>query len=356
MHIAINTLPLSGDHTYRGTGVYTKNLIDALLQFEKGNTYSFFTQSKDIPDTTDLTHYPFFDPFFLSLPLFRNFKTVVTVHDVIPLVFPDKFPPGFRGQVKWQVQRLSLLRSQAVITDSNRSKDDIERLIGFSSKRVHVVPLSPTEQYKPINDLKIVKRVRQGYNLPESFVLYVGDINWNKNIPGLLHVWKNVIGKNSKKRNYKLVLAGSAFLNIDLKETKEMQQIIDHLGLKNDVQCPGFIESDDMPGLYGLAECVVLPSWYEGFGLPILEAMACGVPVVASDKGSIPEISGPSKLFNPMHETDMAHAILDTINLSRGERQKIIAKGLLWVKQYSWKRVAHETVAVYRSVYEDKHI
>ena len=111
MNIAINTLPLSTEHRMRGTGVYTKNLIDALQKYEKKLSYTFFTRVTDIPKNTDLVHYPFFDPFFLTLPFPKPFPTVVTVHDLIPLVFPDKFPAGIqRG-----TQDLAGVRGTALI-------------------------------------------------------------------------------------------------------------------------------------------------------------------------------------------------------------------------------------------------
>lgn len=350
MHIAINTLPLSTEHRMRGTGVYTKNLIEALVKYEKQHTYTFFTRRQDIPKRTDVVHYPFFDPFFLTLPFFKQYPTAVTVHDMIPLLFPDKFPSGIRGGIKWQVQRFSLMGAAAILTDSECSKLDIARLTTKQKERIHVVPLAPSPKYTHVRDERVLQKMRQQYHLSDEYVLYVGDVNWNKNVLGLLEAWRIVRSKLSKNRTCQLVLAGSAFSNGELRETRDILQRINSLGIFKSIVRPGFIKDEDMSSLYSGAICLVSPSWYEGFGFPILEAMVCGVPVVASNRGSIPEISGPSKIADPGKVGDLAHAIKEIIELQGDEREALIKKGIEWARQYSWKRVAHETVAVYEKI------
>ncbi|MEK7533160.1 MAG: glycosyltransferase family 1 protein [Patescibacteria group bacterium] len=350
MKIAINTLPLSTEHRMRGTGVYTKNLIEALATYEKKHSYFFFIRVQDIPERTDVVHYPFFDPFFLTLPFIKRFPTVVTVHDLIPLVFPDKFPPGLRGKLKWQIQRLSLLGSSGVITDSQCSKDDIVRITGRKQSGIHVVPLAQSQQYRRITGDAVLKQVRQRYHLPDEYVLYIGDVNWNKNVIGLINAWKVVLAKNVKSRSCKLVLAGSAFTDAEVRETREILHLIDSFGMSKHVIRPGFIKDEDMAGVYSASSCVVLPSWYEGFGFPILEAMACGVPVVATNRGSVPEISGPARVVDPADTNVIAKTILEMLQLSELERRELIRKGFEWIKYFSWKRVASETVAVYEHI------
>lgn len=350
MKIAINTLPLSTEHRMRGTGVYTKNLIDALVKYEKQHAYSFFTRQQDIPKRTNAVHYPFFDPFFLTLPFFKQYPTAVTVHDMIPLLFPDKFPPGIRGGVKWQIQRLSLMGAAAIITDSECSKADISRLTTKQKERIHVVPLAPSPRYVRVSDEHILRKMREAYHMPDEYVLYVGDVNWNKNVTGLLEAWKIVRSKLSKSRACALVLAGSAFSNIELKETRDILQLIHTLGIGKSVMRPGFIKEEDMSSLYSGAQCLVSPSWYEGFGFPVLEAMICGTPVVASTRGSVPEISGPSKSANPGNIGELARAIKETVELNKKERETLVKKGIEWAKQYTWRRVARETAAVYDKI------
>ncbi len=347
MNIAINTLPLSTEHRMRGTGVYTKNLIDALKAYEKTHRFTFFTSWDSLPKDTDVVHYPFFDPFFLTLPFHKPYPTVVTVHDLIPLIFPDKFPAGIRGGFKWQVQRLSLRGARAIITDSECSRRDIVRLSGKHKESVHVVPLAPSPKYRHvISDADINASLRR-YNIPQQYVLYVGDVNWNKNVPGLLAAWKTFRATN---KTHHLILLGSAFIDTEIRETRDILHAIESLGIAKSVIRPGFIRDEDMAAVYSGADGVVLPSWYEGFGFPVLEAFACGTPVAATNKGSVPEISGPAKTFDPGRPNEMAHAIAEIIHLTPEARAALIKKGLEWVKAYTWRRVARETVAVYDQV------
>lgn len=350
MNIAINTLPLSTEHRMRGTGVYTKNLIDALTKYEKNHSYSFFTRLDDIPKKTDVVHFPFFDPFFLTLPFFKHYPTVVTVHDLIPLVFPDKFPAGVRGRVKWQMQKISLMGAKGIITDSLCSKTDIVRLIGIPEDRVHVVPLAPSPLYTKARSGDVTDGMRARYHLPEQYVLYVGDVNWNKNVSGLLRAWKQVRAKQPKQSDMKLVLVGSAFTDAELPETRNILREIETLGITKSVVRSGFVKNEDMASLYAGAKCTVLPSWYEGFGFPVLESMACGTPVVATNRGSVPEIAGPALIADPGDTAALARAIREVVTLSPASRKALVKAGLEWAKKFTWKTVARDTAAAYERV------
>ena len=351
MNIAINTLPLATEHRMRGTGVYTNNLIEALQKYGKKHSYSFFTRVQDIPKNTDVVHYPFFDPFFLTLPPWKRHPTIVTVHDLIPLVFPDKFPPGLRGKLKWYLQKTSLRGATRIITDSECSKGDIVRLIGKRESEVKVVPLAPSPGYKPVTDKEALTSVKSEYHLPDEYVLYVGDVNWNKNVTGLIEMWKMVKSRLPKTRHISLVLIGSAFVDYELKETRDLLHLIDHLNVGKTIIRPGFIKDEDMSSVYSASSCVVLPSWYEGFGLPVLESFVCGVPVVATNRGSVPEISGPASVSDPQQAEAFASAILNILSMPARERSALIYKGWSWVKQFSWQRVARETVAIYENTF-----
>ncbi len=350
MNIAINTLPLVTEHRMRGTGVYTKNLIDALQKYEKNHSYSFFTRVQDIPRNADMVHYPFFDPFFLTLPFFKQYPTVVTVHDLIPIVFSDAFPPGVKGRIKWHIQRLSLMGVKRIITDSECSKRDIGRLIGKDASWVDVVPLAPSPMYQRILNREQLGVVKKRYHLPDEYVLYVGDVNWNKNVMGLIDIWKIVKAKLAKSSDVKLVLVGSAFADTEIKETRDLVHLMDSSHIGKSILRPGFIKDEDMASVYSAASCVVLPSWYEGFGLPVLEAMACGVPVVATNRGSVSEISGPAIIEDPQATEAFAKGIIHLVAMPQGKRNEIINKGFAWVRAFTWQRVAHETVKTYERV------
>jgi len=182
MHIAINDSPLSSGHSARGVGVYTKLLIESLRKYVPEHSYTLFTRPENIPKDADVVHYPFFDPFFLTLPLRKFRPTVVTVHDLIPLVFPSHFPKGIRGSIKWQIQKMALRGVSHIITDSDTSKNDVAAIVGFPKERIHTVYLAASSAFsKPIPS-------KTKLHLPKMYVLFVGDVNWNKNVYGLLDV------------------------------------------------------------------------------------------------------------------------------------------------------------------------
>ena len=339
MNIAIDITPLQTDHKDRGVGMYTKLLIEALQKYESNHSYSFFTRGQKISNDIELIHYPYFDPFFITLPFFYHKPTVITVHDLIPLVFMEHFPAGIRGALKWHFQRMRLTRVSRIITDSESSKRDIKSIAGFPEARIDVVPLAASPKFGRVNDEAELARVKKQYHLPESFVLYVGDVNWNKNILGLLEAFRKV------KRP--LVLVGKAFLDESLPEVQRINAFIDNNKLSNDVVKLGAVPVEDLVAIYNCASVYVQPSFYEGFGLPVLEAMACGVPVVTSRASSLAEIAGPAIIVDPSDSKDIARGLLEAIMITPAKRKALIAAQTQWVQQFSWERVARETILSY---------
>jgi glycosyltransferase involved in cell wall biosynthesis len=339
MHIAIDIAPLSTEHKTRGIGSYAKNLIEALQKYEKKHSYTFFTRGIKVPKNVDLVHYPYFDPFFLTLPLRKTKRTIVTVHDLIPLVFPDKFPPGIKGLLKWRMQKFSLMGAKRIITDSGQSKVDIHRLAGLSNDRIDVVPLAPAPIFGVISNKKKLEKIRKKYKLPNRFVLYVGDVNWNKNVHGLLDALHRL--------KFDLVLVGKAFEDKSLVEMRLLNKHIASLRLAKRVKKLGFVPEEDLVAIYNLASVYVQPSFYEGFGLPVLEAMACGCPVVCSYVASLREIGGPAIAVEPNDPENIASGIFRVVAMNTDEREKLIHEELAWVNKFSWKSVATKTVASY---------
>ena len=344
MRIAIDVSPFQSGHKIRGVGKYTELLIRALKQYKSEHSYHSFTRGQSIPKNIDLVHYPFFDPFFLTLPFLKFRPTVVTVHDLIPIAHAQHFPRGIRGEVKWQIQRLSLRGAKEVITDSKASKQDIRTFAGVPLNNISVVYLAPLEIFHPNKDSNALSRVSKFLLLPHRFILYVGDVNWNKNIPGLLRAFALI---RKKVNGLKLVLVGKQFLNTDLIETQIINALIKSLNINSFVLRLGFVSEINLAAVYGLASVYVQPSFAEGFGFPVLEAMACGCPVVAANVSSLPEIAGPSKLVDPTKAQSIADGMLWMLNKSESERKMLIHEGNDWVKRFSWRQVAKETVAVY---------
>ena len=342
MHIAIDISPTQSGHKARGVGQYTKLLQAALQKTHSKHTFHFFSTSDTIPKNVDLVHYTYFDPFFLTLPLFQTVPYVVTVHDVIPLAYPEMFPRGVRGEVKWFFQKSALQRSRRILTDSNASKLDIHRIVKYNPAKIDVIYLAPSPVFKPINDVRIHSDVSRRYSLPEKFILYVGDVNANKNLLGLLQAFSEV---NKEFKKISLVLIGKAFLNDRLSETIEINRRISELKLENNIQKLGFVSDADLVALYSIADVYVQPSFAEGFGFPILEAMACGCPVVTSKASSLSEIAGPSIMVDPYDPTDIARGIISILKLDKAG--SVSQKGITWSKKFTWEKVASNTIASY---------
>jgi len=342
MKIAIDITPMESAHKARGVGVYTKNLIDALEKYEKQHTYLYFTGKQLVPPDAEVVHYPYFDPFFLTLPLVKPKPAVVTVHDLIPLVFPYKFPAGIRGNIKWQVQKLSLGRAKRIIADSLSSKNDIVRIVGVKKQVIDTVYLAPDPAYHPVTNQSTLDGVRKKYSLSKQYILFVGDVNWNKNVIGLLRAFA-ALRKRQELMQFKIVLVGGAFQNDSLSETQEINQFILENDLEHVVIATGNVSLGELACVYSMATVYVQPSYYEGFGLPVLEAMVCGCPVVCANTSSLKEIAGPALQVSPTPEAILM-GITKMITIDRNVQQE---RQFAWVKQFTWKRVVMDTVAAY---------
>ena len=345
--IAIDSTSLASK---RGSGFYTQRLFEALQQInQKKFTFELLNLKKTALNKIkqfDVIHYPYFDPFFLTLPLKKIKPTVVTVHDLIPLRFPEHFPSGFRGALKWQFQRYSLKGSSALITDSDASRQDIINITKIAAEKIHKIYLAGDSRFKPIGRVKAIEIIKR-FVLPKKFILYVGDLNWNKNIPGLL---KSFSQTNPQKTNVHLIIVGKSFLKSKLSERKTMMNLIKNLKLSKYIHFLGYIQTEVLNSLYNLALCYCQPSFYEGFGLPVIEAMNCGCPVVCADNSSLPEIAdGGAKLVDINSDSQLKDALLEFI-FSEQQRNIFSQKGLIQAQKFSWEKTALETIKIYNSV------
>ena len=343
--IAIDTSAISEKYGIRGAGFYTKRLIKAFQEIKKDdfliNSFNFRKASRKKLLSHDLLHYPYFDPFFPTLPLSEAKPTIVTVHDLIPLKFPRHFPRGIRGEIKWQRQKFSLNAKTAIITDSQTSKKDIYEITGFDQQKIHVVYLAPDEEFKVLEKEKLPP-IAKKYKLPRNYILYVGDLNWNKNLPGLINSFYGL-----KKTDDSLVIVGKAFLNKNLAERIALVKLIKKLNISSKVKFLGFIPTKDLAAVYNLAEVYCQPSFYEGFGLPVLEAMACGCPVVSSNTSSLSEIVGEAVLLVSPRTEEIAKGLKEVIQ-NKELQKKLINKGLRQASKFSWEKTASQTLEIYK--------
>ncbi|MEX2007748.1 MAG: glycosyltransferase family 1 protein [Candidatus Levyibacteriota bacterium] len=354
MNIAIDVSPLKSghflQHRVRGTGFYLENLRSSLEKYYPNNEYIYFTRGEKVSLGVDLVHYPYFEPFFLTLPFNNENKFVVTVHDLTPLVFPNNFPAGLRGKIKWKIQKARLRKAKRIITDSMSSKKDIVKYVGIPEDKVTVVYLAAGEEFRrletgnlPAGEAGWKSEIKKRYGLPERFVLYVGDVTWNKNLPSLIRAVK-IAG-------VPLVMVGKAISQAEFDKTNpwnqdllKVQELIKDDG---DIFVLGFVEQGELVALYNMATVFAMPSLYEGFGLPILEAMGCGCPVVTSKMGSIPEIAGEAAYYVDAYNiSDIALGLERVFNDAKLQK-KLSEKGTAQSKKFSWKKTAEDTVGVY---------
>lgn len=340
MKIAFETEAAENLNSVRGIGSYTQNLKKELSK-SKGQLEISFVRKGFDASSYDLVHYPYFDLFFHTLPLKSKAKRIVTIHDVIPLVFPDKFPAGIKGHVNLLLQKLALKNVDFVICDSQTSKGDVVKKLQVPPEKVKVVYLAAADAFRKITNNAQLQAVRQKYHLPDKFALYVGDVNWNKNLKGLLE--SVVISK------VPLVMVGSALANKQLPQVKELDRLSQQLGIKELIIKTGFVPQKDLAAIYNLSEVVVMPSFYEGFGLPVLEGMASGIPVICSQNSSLTEIGGSVAIFcDPASPADIAAKIKSTISLTATQRFNLAAKCLAHAKKFSWEKTAQQTIDIYQ--------
>lgn len=345
--IAIDISPLSSGHKVRGVGFYLLHLKKALETYFPQHTYVYFTNQKDIPQNTDIVHIPYFNPFFKTLPLVKTKKTVVTVHDLIPLVFPEYFPTGIRGKIQWQINKMLLKQADAIITDSNCSAKDVFKLTGIPKEKVQTVYLAAGEEFKQVKNATAKSNALQKkYQLPEKFVLYVGDVTWNKNVPRIIQA--------VTRAKVPLVMVGKALAEKDFDKNNlwNIDRIrVQELSANNPyVHILGFVSSEELVMFYNSATVFVMPSLYEGFGLPILEAMSCGCPVITSKEGSLFEVAGESALYVDAQSTDIIAKKLKEVFFNTSLQKELKEKGFQRVRQFSWKETASQTTAVYERV------
>lgn len=346
MKVAIDTGPLEGGNAVRGIGVHTRELLKA---FQKLDLSDIKIDAVDFAKTDlakyDLAHYPYFRPFFVTLPWNKKTKQVVTIHDLIPLIYPDAYPPGIKGWLRFQIQKYLVKKADAIITISETSKKDIVRFLGIPEQKIHVTYLAPQSGINRVTDKKILKETKEKYNLPDKFVLYVGDVNYNKNLITLV--------KACKKIKIPLVISGKQAASEDLDreniENLAFWELIDKYGDDKDVLRIGFV--DNLSALYSLASAYCQPSLYEGFGLTILEAMKVGVPVVAAKTQVLVEVGGNAALFaDPKNYEDLAEK-LKMVLKNPENAMEYIKKGKENCSKFSWKKTAEETLQVYREIF-----
>jgi len=289
-----------------------------------------------LPHRLDLLHSPDF------IPPFGTFKSIITVHDLTFLLYPQFLTADSRRYYNDQI-RFAVRRADAILADSDATQADIIALLGVPPRKITTVHLAPDANFHPL-PVDQVDAVLNRLNLPKNYLLFVGTLEPRKNIPGLIRAY-TLLPPDAPP----LVIAGNKGWLFD-----DVHKIVRDRNLTSRVILLQDFSTADLPALYQGASVLILPSHYEGFGLPVLEAFACGAPVVISDRASLPEIAGDAAaLCDPDDPASIAHAIGRVLDDS-DFRKTLIARGRERVKDFSWEKCAKETLAVYQKTLNDE--
>ncbi|MGE5553622.1 MAG: glycosyltransferase family 4 protein [Betaproteobacteria bacterium] len=278
----------------------------------------------------------------LGFPPDPNCPVITTIHDLIPYVLPQTCTRRYLERFLARMPDICA-RSALILAVSRHTRQDLCRILGVPETKIVVTYEAPEPCYRPLPFSEANALAAEKYGLTGPFLLYVGGFSPRKNLPALLAAYAAVRGDLADRPP--LVLAGS----LDASGQRLVERAKD-LGLADEVRFPGFIPSSDLPYLYRAARLFVYPSLYEGFGLPPLEAMACGTPVIASRESSLPEVVGNAGLLiDPYDPDSIADALLRLAN-NQETREALRQKGLRQAKTFSWRRTAAETLLAYEAV------
>ncbi len=362
-----------------GIGRYTRNLVKGLAELDQENKYllfcflfkdykkklamasfpaasnfkamcapipgkvtRFWANRLNIPiewliGSFDVVHFP--EPYpFRS----KHARTIVTIHDVGFALRPQWFTKEMRALLGKQMKCV-LRRADFIIAVSRTTRSDLLEVYGFDKERVCVIQHGVEETFRPITDSGSVEALRRRYKLPEKFILCVGTLEPRKNHVRLIQAFQLMCERNTDK--YRLVVCGKKGWMYD-----EIFALAETSRSKETVMFTGYVPDEEMPYLYNLASVVAYPSLYEGFGLPVVEAMACGRPVLTSNRGAMADVAGDSALLvNPEDVNDMAEGLYRLISDDE-LRERLKLAGRKRASTFTWEKAARATLDVYDRV------
>jgi glycosyltransferase involved in cell wall biosynthesis len=276
----------------------------------------------------DIYHCPFFGP-----PVFYNGPMAITLHDLIHMIFPQDY--GLKQKLYYRyVVGPAVRKAKAVFTVSQHSKNDLVEMLGVAAGRVHVTYNGVGPEFSPL-DQQEQQKARTKLDLPQSYILGVGNNKPHKNLSNLIKA--HALLKNGHTQVPELILVGVSSDDLSGME------------LTPDVRCISHLKDDELPLYYGAAQMVVMPSLYEGFGLPALEGMASGAPVIVSDRASLPEVVGDSGLICAPDFESLARSMAELMQ-DENLRQKLAQSGPVRAAQFTWEAAARKTLEVYRQI------
>ena len=377
MNIGLSIEHLHGKKT--GVGQYGFNIALNLAKIDNDNNYFLFSPSPlDEDDFNKLSAFPnmkvldqnvleksiphdviliplwlhLYLPYFCrttGLDLFFNTGSIwplfpfrlakwqlVFIHDVIPLLFPEYYYKHTRYYYRLS-RAIHLNTYDHILVNSETTKRDLVHHLGVHDKQISVTPLGKDDRFMKMDDISKNQRVREKYGLPESYLLFTGTLEPRKNITGLLEAYGNA----RAREGLKLVITGKKGWLYE-----EIFATVERLDLKERVVFTGFVDDDDLPSIYSMAKVFVYPSHYEGFGLPVLEAMACGVPVITSNMSSLVEVTGEAAiLVDPFDEAALTRSI-DEVVFNHATHDRLCKASMKRAQNFTWEKTAQETLKV----------
>jgi len=360
MHIVIDARMIGGK--MHGIARYTYNLIRNLLKIDHRNQYTILVPKgfHDLQTNTgnlescylnskwisvseqwelvktlrvlkpDLFHTPSF-----VAPIFNPFPMIMTIHDVNHIVFADDYSLLHRLYYKFIVKP-SANKSVRVLTVSEFSKQEINKYLLVPHDKIKVIYNGCDDEFRTMEDMEAVDRVREKYGLPRTFIFYAGGYKPHKNLSNLITAYAGT------SLQVPLVLSGNG--------NKNLLGISRQLGVDKKVLFAGEIEKNDLPVIYNCATLFVFPSLYEGFGFPPIEAMACGCPVVVSNATSLPEVCGDAAYYVSPYDIESIAEGMYRVITNEGLKKSLIEKGLRRAKMFRWDRSAEEHLRVFEEV------
>jgi glycosyltransferase involved in cell wall biosynthesis len=294
-------------------------------------------------DRLDVFHADF------TLPLLNACPTVVTVHDALIHSHPRFFPRSW-AYYYGPLLRLSVRRATLIVTDCEYTKGEISDRYSIDRERVRVVPCGVDQSFfTRVDDSARKRELVERYRLPERFVVHVGRIDPRKNLPGLIRAM--ALYRRRRKSEVAVVLVGPAWT---AEAMKAVLQAVEESQMQGATHLLGAVPSEDLPTLYSLASAMAFPSFAEGFGLPVLEAMSCGTPVVCSDATCLPEVSGDAALSFAPDDLEQLASCLETALEDSARRADLVRKGYERAALFTWERSVRLLRQAYREVAEGK--
>jgi glycosyltransferase involved in cell wall biosynthesis len=323
-----------------------ENLVPSGIQVKRVSNNPFVRLGLDLTrrireDRPDLLHVQFTGPLFCKVP------QVVSVHDVSFLEHPEYFTRERCLQLRMTVRR-TVRQAAMVLTGTEFARQSILRAYNVDPDRVRTIHIAANPTFRPLPREKAQREVRERFKIDGPFLLTVGDLQPRKNHIGLIQAVEALVETYPQLR-HKVVFAGK-----DTWFAPQIREAVKNSRIADRVHFTGFVEDDDLLRLYNACDCFVFPSFYEGFGIPILEAMACGRAVACANTSSMPEVAdGAGILFDPQKKSEIVRALADIL-LDSELRARLERLGLQRAPLFTWNRTAERTLEIYQEVAEAK--